>query len=85
MTWLIIGDLLGLLVLLPGLYRALIHLENSLRTVDENLTNILAECQLIVPALDGVARLAEAQMLTGAGSFGIVRYGDELQPLVQSS
>ncbi len=85
MTWLIIGDLLGLFALLPALYRALIKLEDSLDVIDQNLTDIVAECKLIVPALDGVAKLAETQMLTGAGSFAIVRYTDELQPLVQSN
>lgn len=82
MAWLIFGTLLGVLVLLPLLYRALDALEGSLHVIDGHIQNIVDECRLIPPALDGVSGLAETQMLTGAGSAGIVRYREELAPLL---
>lgn len=84
MAWLIAGDLLGVLVLLPLLARALIALEGSLHAINETVDRIVVECRLIPATLDGVSGLAETQMLTGAGSSGIVRYSEELVPLIRT-
>jgi hypothetical protein len=84
MSWLVIGDLLGVFVLLPALARALIGLDGSLRGIDATIARIVEECRIIPPTLDGIPGLAETQMLTGSGSSGIVRYGEELVPLTRS-
>ena len=84
MHWLIIGDVLGVFVLLPLLARSLVALEGSLHKINKTIDQIVVECRLIPPTLDHVPRLAETQMLTGAGSMGIVRYSEELVPLMQS-
>jgi hypothetical protein len=84
MAWLIAGDLLGVLVLLPLLARALIALEGSLQAINKTVDQIVVECRLIPATLDRVSGLAETQMLTGAGSSGIVRYCEELVPLMRT-
>lgn len=65
MLWLAIGVLVGLAAL-PVLYRALVALEASLARIDSTLDDVVAECRLIVPALEGVPALTETQALTGA-------------------
>ena len=84
MVWLIVGDLLGVLVLLPLLARALVALEGSLHAINHTIDQIVVECRLIPPTLDRVPGLAETQMLTGAGSSGIIRYSEELVPLMRA-
>jgi hypothetical protein len=84
MGWLIVGDLLGVFVLLPLLARALVALEESLRAINHTIDQIVVECRLIPPTLDRVSGLAETQMLTGAGSSGIIRYSEELVPLMRA-
>lgn len=83
MHWLIIGDLLGVFVLLPLLARSLVALEGSLHAINTTIDQIVVECRLLPPTLDRVPGLAETQMLTGAGSMGIVRYSEELVPLMR--
>lgn len=83
MYWVIIGDLLGVFVLLPLLRRSLAALERSLIAINSTIDQIVVECRLLPPTLDGIPGLAETQMLTGAGSSGIDRYAEELVPLVR--
>lgn len=84
MLWVILGDLLGVCVLLPLLAKSLIGLEGSLHPINSTIDQIVDECRLIPPTLDRLPGLAETQMLTAAGSSGIVRYGEELVPLLRT-
>lgn len=81
MIWLVIGDVVALAAL-PVLLRALVALEGSLVRIDTALTDVVAECQLIVPALDGVPALAETQALTGAVPGLVGDYVGALKPLL---
>lgn len=82
MIWLIIGDLVGLLVVVPTLHRTFGALQASLTVIDQALGEVVAECQRIVPALDGVPALAQTQTLTAAVPSLVGRYVGELEPLL---
>lgn len=81
MIWLFIGVLVGLAAI-PVLHRALVALEASLASIDGSLTQIAAECQLIVKALDGVPALVETEQLTGAVPGLVGNYVTALTPLL---
>lgn len=81
MIWLVLGIVLGL-VLVRALHRGLVGLEASLVAIDSALTDLVAECQAIVPALDGVPALADTQALTGAVPGLVENYVGELTPLL---
>lgn len=81
MIWLVLGIMLGV-VLVPTLHRGLVGLEAALVAIDTALTDLVAECQSIVPALDGVPALAETQALTGAVPGLVESYVAELTPLL---
>lgn len=79
MMWWWIGDLLALAVLIPGLFLLLQRLERALAAVDRRLLGILDDLNEVVPSLDGLSGLSEAQMLTGAGQPGAERYTSALK------
>lgn len=81
MSWLIIGDLLGIAVTLV-LQRALVQLEASLAAIDSTVAAVVGECQHIVTALDGVPALTETQGLTSAVPGLVGRYVEALKPLL---
>lgn len=81
MTWLIVGDLLGIAIAIV-LQRALVQLEASLAAIDQTLTAVVSECQSIVTALDGVPALAQTAGLTSAVPGLVRRYVDDLKPLL---
>lgn len=77
--WWWIADLLAVVVLIPGLVLFLRQLERALAAVDRHLSSILDDLNAVVPSLDGIAGLGEAQMLTYAGQPGAERYTDALK------
>lgn len=77
--WWWVADLLTVAVLIPGLVLSLRRLERALAGVDHHLTSILDELTLVVPSLDGLVGLGEAEMLTSAGQPGAERYTDALK------
>ena len=77
--WWWIADLLAVVVLIPGLILSLRRLERALAAVERHLSSILDDLNAVVPSLDGLSGLAEAQMLTGAGQPGAERYTDALK------
>lgn len=79
MMWWWIADLLAVLVLIPGLVLLLRRLERALASVEHHLSSIQDDLEVVVPSLDGISGLAEAQMLTGAGQPGAERYTDALR------
>lgn len=81
MIWLVLGIVLGIL-LVRTLQTALIALAASLSRIDTALTDVVTECQLIVPALDGIPALAETQALVGAVPGLVERYVGALKPLL---
>lgn len=81
MSWLIAGDLLGIVVVVV-LQRALVQLEASLGAIDQTLTAVVSECQDIVAALDSLPALAQTQGLTSAVPGLVGRYVDALKPLL---
>lgn len=81
MIWLALGIALTL-VLVRVLHTGLVALETSLVAIDTALTELVAECQSIVPALDGVPALAETQALTGAVPGLVENYVGALTPLL---
>jgi|GEM_PF-6165306 len=81
MIWLILGVLL-LLAASPVLQRALADLERSLVAIDEALGEVVAECQRVVPDLDGIPALVETETLTGAVPGLVGDYVGALTPLL---
>jgi hypothetical protein len=81
MIWLVLGIAAGLM-LMRVLHIGLVALKDSLVAIDSALTELVAECQLIVPALDGVPALAETQALTGAVPGLVKNYVGALTPLL---
>lgn len=81
MIWLALGLAVGL-VLIWALHSGLVALEASLVAIDSALTELVAECQRIVPALDGVPALSETQALTGAVPGLVEGYVGALTPLL---
>lgn len=77
--WWWTADLLAVVVLIPGLILLLRRLERALAAVERHLSSILDDLNVVVPSLDGLSGLAEAQMLTGAGQPGAERYTDALK------
>lgn len=77
--WWWTADLLAVAVLIPGLTLLLRRLERALAAVERHLSSILDDLNAVVPSLDGLSGLAEAQMLTGAGRPGAERYTDALK------
>jgi len=75
----ILADALAALVLVPALAITLGRLLRTLRGIAAELVPITAHCAEIVPLLDAVPRLAEAEMLTGAGLAGVTRYTTALE------
>ena len=77
--WWWTADLLAVVVLIPGLILSLRRLERALAALERHLSSILDDLNAVVPSLDGLSGLAEAQMLTGAGQPGAERYTDALK------
>jgi hypothetical protein len=78
MTWWTSADLLGGLVLLPALAVTFGRLIATLRRIAGKIGLITDDCAAIAAELDGVPRLAETELLTGAGIAGVVRCTDAL-------
>ncbi|WP_183097959.1 hypothetical protein [Nocardioides pelophilus] len=81
MIWLILGVLL-LSAAFPVLHRALVDLESSLLAIDQALSDVVMECQRIVPVLDGIPALIETETLTGAVPGLVGDYVGALSPLL---
>lgn len=73
------GDLLGALVLVPALAITFGRLLLTLRTIAAGLERIIESTTEIVGDLHAIPRLAETEMLTGAGLAGVTRYTSALE------
>lgn len=78
MTWWTIADLVGGLVLLPALALTFGRLILTLRRIALQIEPITENCTGVLPHLHAVPRLAETEVLTGAGVAGITRCSDAL-------
>jgi hypothetical protein len=79
LNWWYVSDGLGVVVFLPALVVSLARLIRPLRSIDGHLAAIVDNCNDIASSLDGLPGLSEAELLTGAGQPGIVRYSDALE------
>lgn len=75
----IAGDLLGALVLVPALAVTLSRLLLSLRAILRGLDAIIVGNNEVLAQLHAIPRLAETEMLTGAGLPGVLRYTGALE------
>ncbi len=75
----IVGDLLGALVLVPALAITFGRMLVSLRAIASGLELIIENTTEIVDDLHAIPRLAETEMLTGAGLAGVARYTSALE------
>lgn len=73
MNWWTGADLLGVLVLLPALTVVFWRLLATLGHIATLLVPITEDCEAITGELDGISRLAETEVLTGAGLAGVTR------------
>lgn len=79
MTWWTTADLLGGLILLPTLAATFGRLIATLLHIERELTPITENCVAIAAQLDSVPRLAETEVLTGAGVAGVARCTNALE------
>jgi len=68
----------GGVVLLPALIATFVRLVVALRRILDEIAPITQNCLFLVADLDSLPRLAETEVLTGAGVAGIVRCKDAL-------
>lgn len=77
-TW-IVGDLIGAVVLVPALGITLGRLLLTLRSIARGLDVIVDSNSEVLGHLHAIPRLAETELLTGAGLPGVTRYTSTLE------
>jgi hypothetical protein len=78
MSWWTAADIVGGVVLLPALTVTFGRLVGTLRRILGEIEPISQNCVSLAADLHSLPRLAETEVLTGAGVAGVVRCKDAL-------